>query len=264
MGSAGEKLGLPPGRVTRAQSQQQQGADAILDDGPGSMAVHLKDVKKHDLPEMMQHYITIKVVESLRWGGVRGSLLSVLDTCQTRMGSRCLRRWLLEPLRDPAAIHVRQDAVQTFSVLINPERPVSKKITEITGITNEMVNRPDVPPFSKVIEQMLCFCGDGEVCFVGHNAKSFDVPFLAAEFARVEKTLPSTWRFLDSLQIAKALEWDLHDSGRPDKLNQQALRRHFSLEALRRDPSCSIQAHRALDDAWVLSHILESMLAPLG
>ncbi|KAK3249950.1 hypothetical protein CYMTET_40645 [Cymbomonas tetramitiformis] len=153
---------------------------------------------------------------------------------------------------------------QTFSVLINPERPVSKKITEITGITNEMVNRPDVPPFSKVIEQMLCFCGDGEVCFVGHNAKSFDVPFLAAEFARVEKTLPSTWRFLDSLQIAKALEWDLHDSGRPDKLNQQALRRHFSLEALRRDPSCSIQAHRALDDAWVLSHILESMLAPLG
>ncbi|HEY3187870.1 MAG TPA: DNA mismatch repair protein MutS, partial [Solirubrobacteraceae bacterium] len=53
---------------------------------------------------------TLELVEA-REGGVRNSLLGVLDETVTPMGARLLRQWLLRPLVDPAAIAARQDAV---------------------------------------------------------------------------------------------------------------------------------------------------------
>jgi DNA mismatch repair protein MutS len=44
-------------------------------------------------------------------GTARSSLLGVLDATATPMGARLLRQWLLRPLRDPAAIAVRQEAL---------------------------------------------------------------------------------------------------------------------------------------------------------
>jgi DNA mismatch repair protein MutS len=56
---------------------------------------------------------TLELVES-REGGVRNSLLGVLDETITPMGARLLRQWLLRPLLDPAAIAERQDAVEAL------------------------------------------------------------------------------------------------------------------------------------------------------
>ncbi len=42
------------------------------------------------------------------------SLLRVMDTTLTAMGSRCLRRWLLRPLRDQTALTARHQAVATL------------------------------------------------------------------------------------------------------------------------------------------------------
>lgn len=42
------------------------------------------------------------------------SLLGVMDTCQTAMGSRLLRRWLNQPLRDITQIHARQAVIHTL------------------------------------------------------------------------------------------------------------------------------------------------------
>ncbi len=47
-------------------------------------------------------------------GGKRGTLLSVVDRTTTAPGGRLLRRWLLAPLFDMAAIRRRQDAVEAF------------------------------------------------------------------------------------------------------------------------------------------------------
>jgi DNA mismatch repair protein MutS len=47
-------------------------------------------------------------------GGVRGSLLHVIDRTATPMGSRTLRRWLLAPLTSGAAIARRLDAVEVL------------------------------------------------------------------------------------------------------------------------------------------------------
>jgi len=55
----------------------------------------------------------VETLELLRAadGSVRNSLIGVLDETVTPMGARLLRQWLLQPLRDPARIRERQDAL---------------------------------------------------------------------------------------------------------------------------------------------------------
>ncbi|HEX9037932.1 MAG TPA: DNA mismatch repair protein MutS [Ktedonobacterales bacterium] len=53
----------------------------------------------------------LELFESGRGGGVKGSLLGVLDHTRTPMGGRLLRRWIGEPLLDLERLRERQDAV---------------------------------------------------------------------------------------------------------------------------------------------------------
>jgi DNA mismatch repair protein MutS len=48
-------------------------------------------------------------------GTARPTLLSVIDACRTSMGSRLLRRWLGQPLRDLEALRVRHDVVEALA-----------------------------------------------------------------------------------------------------------------------------------------------------
>src|SRR5206468_9529791 len=57
----------------------------------------------------------LELVEPLRAGAEGSTLLEVLDRTLTPMGGRLLRRWLLAPLVDPAAINSRLDAVQVLA-----------------------------------------------------------------------------------------------------------------------------------------------------
>ena len=52
----------------------------------------------------------LEISETLR-GEPAPTLLSLLDTCATGMGSRLLRHWLHHPLRDYATLRARQDAI---------------------------------------------------------------------------------------------------------------------------------------------------------
>jgi DNA mismatch repair protein MutS len=56
----------------------------------------------------------LELVEPLRAGAEGATLLEVIDRTLTPMGGRLLRRWLLAPLIDPAAINARLDAVQVL------------------------------------------------------------------------------------------------------------------------------------------------------
>jgi len=56
----------------------------------------------------------LELVEPLRAGAEGSTLLEVLDRTLTPMGGRLLRRWLLAPLVDPAAINARLDAVEVL------------------------------------------------------------------------------------------------------------------------------------------------------
>lgn len=64
---------------------------------------------------------------------------------------------------------------------INPEIPIPVKITEITGITDEMVK--DAPVFSKIAKGLNQFIGQGtDLC--GFNSNRFDLPMLIEHFDR--------------------------------------------------------------------------------
>lgn len=82
-----------------------------------------------------------------------------------------------------AALRLHGDQVtERFVTLINSNVYLSPFITELTGITQAMVNR--APLVTEVIPQLLAFIGEDSL--VAHNA-SFDEKFLLAEAARLNQ-----------------------------------------------------------------------------
>jgi DNA mismatch repair protein MutS len=73
----------------------------------------------------------LELVEPLRPGARGTTLLEVLDTTMTPMGARLLRRWILSPLREPAAVSERLDAVQ---VLVQDGRGRGRVREALTGV----------------------------------------------------------------------------------------------------------------------------------
>jgi len=65
--------------------------------------------------------------------------------------------------------------------LLNPEMPIPAAVTEIHGITDEMVK--DAPTFRQVANEIRQFIDDADLA--GYNSNRFDIPLLAEEFLRV-------------------------------------------------------------------------------
>ncbi|UOQ77163.1 3'-5' exonuclease [Hymenobacter sp. 5516J-16] len=75
-------------------------------------------------------------------------------------------------------IHDGEKVVDEFSTLLNPGRPIPFFITQLTGITDDMVR--DAPKFHEVARRIVEIT---EGCvFVAHNVR-FDYSFLKKEFA---------------------------------------------------------------------------------
>ncbi len=74
-------------------------------------------------------------------------------------------------------IHDGNKIVDEFTSLVNPECYISPFITQLTGITNEMV--ADAPKFYEIAKRIVDIT-EGAV-FVAHNS-SFDYSFIQAEF----------------------------------------------------------------------------------
>ena len=75
-------------------------------------------------------------------------------------------------------VHDGQQVVDSYTTLINPGRAIPPFITQLTGITNDMVS--DAPRFHEVARKVVEMT---EGCvFVAHNVR-FDYSFLKKEFA---------------------------------------------------------------------------------
>ncbi len=77
-------------------------------------------------------------------------------------------------------VHDGDKVVNTFSTLLNPERSIPRQITQITGITDQMVAK--APKFFEVAKQIVQLT-EGKI-FVAHNV-NFDYSFVREEFARL-------------------------------------------------------------------------------
>lgn len=93
---------------------------------------------------------------------------------------------------------VDRQVVDTFSSLVNPERPIPYYATAVNGITDEMVE--DEPTLDVVLPEFVKFIGD-EV-LVGHNIHCFDMKFIwkAAEEIFGETI---TNDYIDTLPMAR-------------------------------------------------------------
>jgi len=139
----------------------------------------------------------------------------------------------------------------SFSTLVKPGfSRVPPRITEITQIDNRMISAPHVPGFALAAERMeLQIAAWAErrkgdpILIAAHNA-SFDVSFLRAEYDRARRPVPSEWRYVCSLDLAKSLLPGIKSRKLAD------LNSHFSL--------AQHTAHRAEGDAHMLRNLLGS------
>ena len=110
----------------------------------------------------------------------------------------------LSPRRDSiieiAALRIRNnEIIDTFTSLINPGFDIPVFISELTGITNEMLS--DAPIIDSVLPPFIDFLGDDVI--VGHNV-NFDVNFLYDESVYLHSK-PLTNDFIDTMRIARKL-----------------------------------------------------------
>lgn len=137
---------------------------------------------------------------------------------------------------------VLHDGVQildTFSTLINPECYVPYGITQLTGITQDMVQ--GAPRFYEVARKVVEMT-EGAI-FVAHNVR-FDYSFLREEFARLGYTYSR--KNLCTVRLSRKAF-----PGLPS----------YSLGNLIRSLNIKVNArHRALDDALATAEILRRIL----
>ena len=75
---------------------------------------------------------------------------------------------------------LNNEVVGRFSCLIKPKKPIPANITNLTGITNEMLQTAQ--PIELVLPSFMQFLGDS--IFVAHNA-DFDSGFIRREANRL-------------------------------------------------------------------------------
>lgn len=122
----------------------------------------------------------------------------------------------------------------TFSTFANPEMPIPQKITQLTGITDEMVK--DAPSQSEAVSAFLEFAGDNVL--VAHNAP-FDTSFIAKACEDMGREYNYT--SIDTVAISRAILTDIKNC----KLDTVA-------KFLRLG---EFNHHRATDDAEMLAKI---------
>jgi DNA polymerase III subunit epsilon len=140
-------------------------------------------------------------------------------------------------------LHDGEKIVDTFSTLLNPERSIPWNITQLTGITDQMV--ADAPKFYEVAKKIVEMTEDA--VFVAHNV-SFDYNFVREEFARFGYTY--TRKQLCTVRMARKTF-----PGLPS-YSLSNLKKHFGIQAKR--------AHRALDDTLATVEVFEKILAAGG
>lgn len=140
-----------------------------------------------------------------------------------------------DKITEIGAVKVENGVItDTFSTFANPEMPIPQKITQLTGITDDMVK--DAPSQSEAVSAFLEFAGDNVL--VAHNAP-FDTSFIVKACENMGREYNYT--SIDTVAISRAILTDIKNC----KLDTVA-------KFLRLG---DFNHHRATDDAEMLARI---------
>ena len=135
-------------------------------------------------------------------------------------------------------------AADSFDTFVDPERPIPPKITELTGITDEMVK--NAPAEKQALEDFFRFCGKDAV-MIAHNAE-FDTSFIRIAARRAGLQFSNV--YIDTVPMCRSLLKGIKNC----KLDTVA-------KFLKLDP---FNHHRACDDAAVLGQIFLRLIERLS
>ncbi len=129
--------------------------------------------------------------------------------------------------------------VDRFSQLINPEKDISYKVQELTGITNDLIK--DKPIIEEVLPKFVEFIGDSVL--VAHNA-DFDMGFMQQKCREQNIEFKNT--SVDTLTLARTLLPHM---------------KRFRLNLIAKELGIPLlNHHRAVDDAEATAHIFIKFL----
>jgi len=131
------------------------------------------------------------------------------------------------------------EEVDRFQTFVDPERPLTKEIVELTGITDEMLR--GAPKLSEALPQFMEFIGDS--LLVAHNAE-FDTSYIKR--ACDEVGLSYDFTSLDTLALSQNLLPQLN------KYKLDIVAKEFELG--------DFDHHRAADDALICGKIASKLM----
>ena len=139
----------------------------------------------------------------------------------------------------------RGEIVAEFQTLVNPESIIPPFITQLTGISNQMVR--NAPKFAEIASDFLGFIGDAVL--VAHNAH-FDMRFLNHEIGRIYEGYRVANSHLCTVQLSRKLLPNIENH----RLHTVA--EHYSIYIANR--------HRAADDAHATAKVFVNLMHHLN
>lgn len=131
---------------------------------------------------------------------------------------------------------INNEVVEEFDVLINPEIDIPEIITNITGITNEMVSKEKT--IEEVLPKFIEFVGDLPV--ICHNVP-FDIGFINTNLSRIKKDILQN-PTIDTVELARIYI--------PRAYN-------YKLETLKKYFHLDYGSHRSVDDCKTTNYIYQ-------
>lgn len=105
---------------------------------------HIEILKRNDYLEMDVHTVrNLELVETIRLKERMYSLVWLLDKCRTAMGSRKLKSWILNPLKDKGIINDRLDKIEKLNnefILKDELKNNLDKVYDIERLAGKVIN----------------------------------------------------------------------------------------------------------------------------
>jgi len=126
--------------------------------------------------------------------------------------------------------------IDSFSILINPKEKLSKKIIEITGITDDMLK--DCDTIDNVLPKFLNWIED--YTLIAHNG-SFDLGFIENKIKELNLEMINN-KNIDTLYLSRKYITNIENH------RLETLKKYFNL---------NYDSHRALNDCYITNHVYQ-------